>query len=385
MSRHITNVLLVTAVCLTMSSPAVAFLGRKVFDVERLIEEKTKLDQFLIDLKTQYHRTDTQQTILDTDAQIISELDKLIAAGALPEQAGDSPLDALEKSLDEPKAAATNLYNPDDPDPAAAKTFGDTPVTVEQVIIQGSQQTYSLAGVSQANLSQVQWRALMQALIWQESRFNPFIKSKVGAFGLTQLMPDTAKLVGVYPQYKTDPTAQVRGGGTYLARMLAMFDGNIIHALAGYNAGPGRVQQYHGVPPFPETQNYVVVVPRKYNEYLSKIGGNDALGTLEPSLAADASYAFASDTLRHYGTNKTHSVSLIAKRLKAILEQMKANQNPTKAWALNTYARAEMVRVMALRARLMAVQTVQVGAEALQDAADRAEERQFFNFTGQVQ
>ncbi|WP_161492455.1 lytic transglycosylase domain-containing protein [Brucella pituitosa] len=384
MSRHIFNFLLAAAACLTMSSPAEAFLGRKVFDVERLIEEKTKLDQFLIDLKTQYHRTDTQQTILDTDDRIISELDKLITAGALPERTGNPTFDSLEKSLDEPKAAATNLYNPDDRDPTA-KTFGDTPVTVEQIIIQGSQQTYSLAGVSQANLSQVQWRALMQALIWQESRFNPFIESKVGAFGLTQLMPDTAKLVGVFPQYKTDPTAQVRGGGTYLARMLAMFDGNIIHALAGYNAGPGRVQQYHGVPPFPETQNYVVVVPRKYNEYLSKIGGNDALGTLEPSLAADASYALASNTLRHYGNNKTRSVSLIAKRLKDILQQMKANQNPTKAWVLNTYARAEMVRVVALRARLMAVRTVQVGADALQNATDRAEERQFFNFTGQVQ
>lgn len=65
--------------------------------------------------------------------------------------------------------------------------------------------------------------------------------------------------------------------------MLNMFDGNIIHALAAYNAGPGNVQDYGGVPPFAETQHYVVVIPQQYNSYLAAVGGIDALGTIDPS------------------------------------------------------------------------------------------------------
>jgi hypothetical protein len=64
---------------------------------------------------------------------------------------------------------------------------------------------------------------------------------------------------------------------------------------------------------------------------------------------------------------------------------MKANENPAQAWVLNSYARAEMARIMALRTRMAAIQTRQISALALQEAADRAEEREFFNFEGRVQ
>lgn len=386
MRRLIRNAALSTAAIVSLSTPASAFFwGGPVIDHSRFAEEIAKLDQMLGDLKIQYKKNDTLTTTLKTNDQIISELNRLIEAGTLPKETTKVSIDTLEQSSDEPKAAANNLYNPQDTNPAASKAFGDASLTVEQVIIQGAKETYNLSGVSQAGLSQAQWRALLQALIWQESRFNPFIGSKAGAFGLTQLMPDTAKEMGVDPQYRTDPVAQVRGGATYLAKMLAMFKGNIVYALAGYNAGSGRVQQYNGVPPFPETQNYVVVIPKKYNEYLAKIGGIDAEGTIETTLAAGANYAMASDALREYGDSSAQSISLIAKRLKDIMQQMETNQNPTQAWALNSYARAEMSRIMVLRARTAAVQTRQVSAEALQEAADRAEERQFFNFTGQIQ
>lgn len=386
MRRLICNALIATTAILPFSTPASAFFfGGLVFDPERFTQEAAKLDQLLGDLKTQYHKLDTQKTTIKTVDQIISELDKLIEAGTLPKEASKVSIDTLEQGSGDPKAAANNLYNPQDTNPAASKSFGDAALTVEQVIIQGAKETYSLSGVSMAGLSQAQWRALLQALIWQESRFNPFIGSKAGAFGLTQLIEGTAKEVGVYPAYKTDPVAQVRGGATYLAKMLAMFKGNIVYALAGYNAGPGAVQKYGGVPPFKETQNYVVVIPKKYNEYLAKIGGIDAEGTIEPSLAAGANYAMANDALREYGDNSAQNIGLIAKRLKDIIQQMKTNQNPTQAWALNSYARAEMGRIMALRVRMAAVQTRQVSAEALQEATDRAEERNFFNFEGQAQ
>ena len=102
-------------------------------------------------------------------------------------------------------------------------------------------------------------------------------------------MPPTAGDLGIYPAYYDSPYLQVEGGARYLAQMLRMFDGNIIHALAAYNAGPGNVQNYGGVPPFQETQHYVQVIPQKYNEYLTRVGGIDALGTIEDVLATSCS------------------------------------------------------------------------------------------------
>lgn len=96
---------------------------------------------------------------------------------------------------------------------------------------------------------------LLEALVEQESGFNPLAESKVGAQGLTQLMPDTARGLGVSDPF--DPAQNLNGGAKYLRQMLNQFDGDVPKALAAYNAGPGAVRRHHGIPPYAETQNYV--------------------------------------------------------------------------------------------------------------------------------
>jgi soluble lytic murein transglycosylase-like protein len=100
--------------------------------------------------------------------------------------------------------------------------------------------------------------ALLAGLVKQESGFNPNAGSPAGARGLTQLMPGTAAGLGV--TNVLDPAQSLDGGAKYLRAQLDAFGGDVARALAAYNAGPGAVTRYGGVPPYAETQNYVRAV-----------------------------------------------------------------------------------------------------------------------------
>ncbi len=97
--------------------------------------------------------------------------------------------------------------------------------------------------------------SLLAGLIEQESHFDPTVGSGAGAQGLTELMPETAASLGVTDPH--DPTQSIEAGAKLLSEKISEFGGNVELALAAYNAGSGAVQQYNGIPPYPETEQYV--------------------------------------------------------------------------------------------------------------------------------
>lgn len=104
--------------------------------------------------------------------------------------------------------------------------------------------------------------ALLEAVVWQESRWRPGAISPKGAVGLGQLMPGTARNLGVDPR---DPEANLIGAARYLRSQIDRFEGNLELALAAYNAGPGRVEQARAIPNIAETRRYVAAITARLN------------------------------------------------------------------------------------------------------------------------
>jgi soluble lytic murein transglycosylase-like protein len=110
--------------------------------------------------------------------------------------------------------------------------------------------------------------SLVAAVARTESGLDPRATSPAGAAGLMQLMPATAQALGVADPY--DPVANIRGGAIYLRELLARFGGDIALAVAAYNAGPGAVERFGGVPPYAETRRYVARVMEAYRAELGR-------------------------------------------------------------------------------------------------------------------
>lgn len=137
------------------------------------------------------------------------------------------------------------------PKPDAPRTNDGNVIDIEEAVTSASTHT---------NLSP----DLIKSVIRVESGFNPNAVSRKGAQGLMQLMPDTAARMGVRNSF--NPSENVEGGARYLRELLGLFDNDVVKALAAYNAGPQKVQQYHGVPPYKETVSYVNRVIRDFNQ-----------------------------------------------------------------------------------------------------------------------
>ena len=114
--------------------------------------------------------------------------------------------------------------------------------------------------------------AMIKAIISVESDYNPYAISIKGAIGLMQLMPNTAKELGVKDSF--NPVQNIYGGVFYFKKLLEQFNGNVKLALAAYNAGSGIVTKYRGVPPFKDTQRYIKLVLQYHQHYMQQAKNN---------------------------------------------------------------------------------------------------------------
>lgn len=164
------------------------------------------------------------------------------------------PEPATLKAEDTPASATEGKHGP----PAA-----ENPATigVPAVGLLGSKSTEQI--VREASESHGVDSDFIDSVIKQESAGNAHAVSKAGARGLMQLMPGTAAQLGVQDSFS--PEQNVHGGARYLRELLERYRGDAVKALAAYNAGPGAVDRYHGVPPYRETRAYVARIVRDYN------------------------------------------------------------------------------------------------------------------------
>lgn len=154
------------------------------------------------------------------------------------------------------RTSGWNFHGRETAEPAVALVDGSVPEDRRSILtaIRATSERHAQnRGLRAVGLSPADWHVLFQALIEAESSYKPTAVSPKGAYGLGQLMPATARDLGVD---RTDPNQNLEGAARYLLAQLSEFR-DIDLALAAYNAGPHRVHDYGGVPPFKETRNYI--------------------------------------------------------------------------------------------------------------------------------
>ena len=167
--------------------------------------------------------------------------------------ATNTPIAAARHSSDSRRVSLVAMQSAAPAQPAPDQPVSDQPAAYQPAWDRSAAAPMLDQAAAEAGLHP----ALLEALVWQESRWHPGAVSRKGAIGLTQLMPGTARELGVDPR---DPSANLMGGARYLRSLIDHFDGDLVKALAAYNSGVGRVERAGGVPPIAETQQYVLAI-----------------------------------------------------------------------------------------------------------------------------
>jgi soluble lytic murein transglycosylase-like protein len=141
---------------------------------------------------------------------------------------------------------------------------------------------------------------LIHSVIKVESNYNPFAVSPKGARGLMQLIPSTARRFGVSDSF--NPLENIQGGAKYLKYLVDLYNGNYHLALAAYNAGEGAVAKYGGVPPYAETQNYLVLIQKQLENAQKAAAAKPRMQETKPADLAPAAPAHIQELTQPDGT-----------------------------------------------------------------------------------
>ena len=198
---------------------------------------------------------------------ILAAACRIITVAAALALAGEARADVMELGTDGARWVAGPLAGqPLVPDMAhnavASSDLAEIPILPDHAIADPARHAAGIPLRYSAKIAELAARfdlspSLLEALVWQESRWNENAVSPVGAQGLAQLMPGTARYLGVNSR---DPFQNLEGGARYLREQLDRFGGDLEKALAAYNAGPGRVERAGGIPNIRETKQYVAAI-----------------------------------------------------------------------------------------------------------------------------
>ncbi|MCA0273806.1 MAG: lytic transglycosylase domain-containing protein [Proteobacteria bacterium] len=250
-------------------------------------------------------------------------------------------------------APAAQVYAIDDNNPYAPRLFGDARQTIEEMIIDTAKRYGGHPALARAGINPQEFRCWFQALVKQESNFSIGARSPAAAYGLTQIIPGTAQQLGIYPAYYDNPQLQLDGGARYLLQQISSF-GSMPLALAAYNAGPGAVQKYNGIPPYKETQDYVVKITGYYNRYAGRVSNVDTVDTLDPRDLTIAEASNVADAGMHYAGVASSQMAQSVTRLREIATRIPQTTSEKEAMDLATYARIEVARIAVMLARAKA-------------------------------